>query len=590
MSLSAAVDDLETRRHPPPEVKAEAEAEAGAGAGVHVAATASAAEKESIRDVDSSNDSDKTSAPAPDEEQEKDVEERSKAQTAVIVSALCLCVLLAALDATIITTALPTISEHFQSSAGYTWIGSAYLLANAASVPSWGKFSDIFGRKPILQTAAVVFFIGSALCGAAVSIEMLIIGRVVQGIGGGGLIVLVNICISDLFTMRYVIILDPGGTVMGTIADATNRKRSTYFGIVGMGLKAIDWLGSLTVVSGTVMFLLGLEFGGVTFPWSSPKVICLIVFGLVIGGLFILIEWKVAKYPVMPLRLFKKISNVAALAVALSHGFVFIAGSYYLPLYFQAALGATPLLSGVYLLPFVLVLSFGSGVVGVYIRKTGRYLEPIWFGMTLMTIGVGLFINLDENSSWAKIILYQIVAGLGVGPNFQSPLIALQSLVSPRDIATTTATFGFVRQLATSISVVVGGVVFQNGMQTQMPALQRLLGNDTASLLSGGSAGANIMIVERLEPGPRAIARAAFATSLKKMWILYVCVGAAGMVASAFIGKQTLSKVHHKTETGLAGEEARRTEAAKEKQQEKDEKNDEKDLERGRERERERRE
>jgi sugar phosphate permease len=138
---------------------------------------------------------------------------RSTFQTFVIMSCLCTCVFLAALDVTIVTTALPTIAEYFQSSAGYTWIGSAYLLANAASTPSWGKFSDIWGRKPILLCAAGIFFIGSALAGASVSISMLIVARVIQGIGGGGLIILANICISDLFSMR---------------------NRGKYFGMIGM--------------------------------------------------------------------------------------------------------------------------------------------------------------------------------------------------------------------------------------------------------------------------------------------------------------------------------------------------------------------
>jgi fucose permease len=140
------------------------------------------------------------------------LEERSKGKIALIMTALGMAVFLAALDVTIITTALPTISEYFRSAAGYTWIGSAYLLGNASSVPLWGKISDIFGRKPILIVANVLFLIGSLIAALSNSIGMLIAARAIQGVGGGGLVTLVNICISDLFSLR---------------------RRGAYFGIIG---------------------------------------------------------------------------------------------------------------------------------------------------------------------------------------------------------------------------------------------------------------------------------------------------------------------------------------------------------------------
>jgi MFS family permease len=201
------------------------------------------------------------------------------------------------------------------------------------------------------------------------------------------------------------------------------------------GLKAIDWLGSLTIIGGTLMLLFGLEFGGGSFPWNSATVICLIIFGVLTIGLFALNEWRIAPYPIIPLHVFRYRSNVACLAVCACHGFTFIGATYFLPLYFQACLGATPLLSGVYTLSLALSLSFASMATGITIRKTGQYLPPIYFGVATATLGFGLLTNLDAHSSWAKIVLYQIVTGLGVGPLFQAPLIALQTLVPPRDIA-----------------------------------------------------------------------------------------------------------------------------------------------------------
>jgi hypothetical protein len=326
------------------------------------------------------------------------------------------------------------------------------------------------------------------------------------------------------------------------------------------GLKAVDWTGSLLVVGGTLMLLLGLEFGGVIHPWNSAVVICLIISGIVVSALFIINEWKFARYPVMPLRLFKHPSNIASLGVCFCHGYVFMAGTYYLPLYFQAVLGASPLLSGVYLIPFALSLSLVSGATGAFIKMTGRYLPPIWSGLTVMCLGFGLFVDLPVERNWTKIIIYQIVAGIGVGPNFQSPLIALQTMVKPRDIATATATFGFMRNLSTSISVVIGGVVFQNEMQKHYPSLLSSLGVETANALSGGSAGASVGIVAQLPPEQRAIARMAFSESLRIMWIMYVAFAALGVVISLFIGKHELSKEHNITKTGLAEEESKRRE------------------------------
>lgn len=518
---------------------------------------------------------------------------------------LMLAVFLAALDITIITTALPTISEYFHSADGYTWIGSGYLLANAASTPIWGKLSDIFGRKPALLAANALFFIGSLIAALSVNIGMLITARAIQGIGGGGLVSLSNICIGDLFSPRrrgayygmiggvWAIASALGPIVGGAFTEKVSWRwcfwiNLPFDGIAFViilffldlktpktplveGLKAIDWLGSFLVVGGTLLFLFGLEYGGVTFPWDSATVLCLIIIGIATFGLFIFVEFKVAKYPLMPGRIFRNTSNVASLGACFLQSFVFIAGSYYLPLYFQASLGATPLLSGVYVLATAVSLSVGSIATGIYMRKVGKYKPPIIIGFVLQTIGYGLFINLDAGSSWAKIILYQIVAGLGIGPNFQAPLIALQSGINVRDIASATALFGFIRNISTAISVVIGGVIFQNEV------MRKVAGNPALSILGeaggGEGPGASIGVVNSLPQPTKAIAQQAFAVSLQPAWILWTVISALGIVNFFFIGTNVLSKQHEETKTGLAAEQERREEMDQEKAERAEKKN-----------------
>ena len=342
------------------------------------------------------------------------------------------------------------------------------------------------------------------------------------------------------------------------------------------GLKAIDWVGVLLVSSGTVMFLLGLEYGGVAYPWDTATPICLIVFGVFVLFLFFINEWKFAKYPVMPLRLFKDKSNIATLLVCFIHGVVFISAAYYLPLYFQTVLNATPILSGVYLFPFVLGLSFTSIFVGIFIKKTGQYLPPIWVGMTCMAIGFGLFVDLPSTRDWGRLIPFQLIAGFGVGPIFQAPLIALQSNVPPRDIATATALFGFVRNLATSISVVIGGVIFQNVMVSHQEELRAHLPPALALRIGSGKAASSTDLVRMLPAAQRHPIERIYNSSLQKIWIFYTAIAAVGVLVSFGITKKKLATKHTEYKSGLQQEEQNRLDQAAEDEKKKADKEEKK--------------
>ncbi|KKY15331.1 putative efflux pump antibiotic resistance [Phaeomoniella chlamydospora] len=426
---------------------------------------------------------------------------RTKLRLYAILLALYLVLFIAALDQTIVATSIPTISAALHSASGYVWIGGAYLLANAASCPIWAKCSDIWG--PV-----------------STSMQTLIAARALQGTAGGGLGQLVTITISDLFSE---------------------------------GLLAVDWFGTLSILAVTLLLLLGLDFGGAIFPWTSPKVICLVVFGTLMIGFFLFSEQHLAKYPLMPLSMFKSWSNNATFLVAFAHSMVSIGVEYYLPLYFQSVKQASPFRSGILILPMMVTEAAVDIIVGILIHQTSRYREITWAGATLMTLGTGLYINFRTNTPVARIVGFEIIGGIGTALLFQAPMIAIQNTVSQANTASATATLGFFRSLATSLSLVLGGVVFQNSMDARQSSLAATgLSESILEALSGDQAAANVEIVKSIQNArQRHVVLDAFAWSLRNMFIMYTCVAAVAMVASAFVKHQRLCKEHTETKTGI---------------------------------------
>jgi len=318
------------------------------------------------------------------------------------------------------------------------------------------------------------------------------------------------------------------------------------------GLYAIDWIGSVAVVSGTVLFLLGLELGGVTYLWASPTVLGLMLSGILLLSLacFHLARPDLTRtsYPLVPIALFADRHNCAAYGVAFIHGFILISASYFLPLYFQAVLGATPLQSGLYLLPYALSLSTTSAMAGWAMQKTGSYLWLIISAMALTVLGFGLLVDLGpvpttSSSSLvaAKAVIYQLVAGAGIGPNSQATLIAIQTAISAEHTGAATSAFVFARQLATAISIVVGGAVFSGEIQRQSASLAAELSPEVAEMLAAHHATANAERIARLAGREGWVARQAYHVGLRSMRVVYAAFAGAGLVLSVFIRHRRLA-------------------------------------------------
>ncbi|KAL6885757.1 major facilitator superfamily domain-containing protein [Trichoderma evansii] len=516
--------------------------------------------------------------------------DRPKVRTALrlyaILSALYLTLFIAALDQTIIAISIPTICADLHSASGYVWVGGAYLIANAASGPIWAKCSDIWGRKPMLLIAVGVFAAASILAALSTNMPMLIAARALQGTAGGGLMQLVTITISDLFSVRkrslylgyvgfvWALAGSAGPLIGGALTQFKTWRWCFWINLpisaiafvllllldvhnprtkLSEGMKVIDWFGTFSILALTLLLLVGLDFGGAIFPWSSPKVICLLVFGTLMIGFFLFSEQRLAKHPLMPLGVFRSWSNNAVFLVVFSHGMVLIGIEYYMPLYFQGVRQTSPFGAGVLLLPLIVTQAVIEIISGILIDRTGRYRGITWAGATLMTIGTGLYITFGSGTSVAKVVGLQIFGGLGPALLFQGPIIAIQSTVSQADTAAATASLGFIRNLAMALSIVVGGVVFQNSMDSRQSTLVAAgLSQSLIEALSGSMAAANVGITRTIQDASqRQVVLEAFAFSVRNLFTLYACLAAVALISSIFIKHQVLKTEHTETKTGI---------------------------------------
>jgi EmrB/QacA subfamily drug resistance transporter len=458
----------------------------------------------------------------------------------VIFGALMLVVLLAALDQTIVSTALPTIVGDLGGLSHLSWVVTAYLLASTVTGPLYGKFGDLYGRKVVLQTAIVIFLIGSALCGISQNMAELIAFRALQGLGAGGLIVVAIAVIGDvipprdrgryqgLFGAVFGVATVIGPLLGGFFVDNLSWRWIFYVNLpVGAAAllvigtvfhargerveHAIDYLGAALLAGALSAIVLFTSLGGTTYGWSSTPIVALAILAAALIALFPLAERRAAE-PILPLSLFR----LRVFAVCSGIGFIIGVSMFgtitFLPLFLQIVRGRSPTSSGLQLTPMMAGLLVTSIASGQLISRFGRYKPFPIVGTAVMTVGMGLLAQLSLHTTVVAVSLYMLVLGLGLGMVMQVLVLAVQNAAQPQVMGVATSATIMFRQIGGSVGIALFGAVFANRLHANL-----------AKLLPPGVHGprtATPAAVKTLPPHVRDLYVRAFADSLHPVFIV----------------------------------------------------------------------
>jgi EmrB/QacA subfamily drug resistance transporter len=422
----------------------------------------------------------------------------SRHRVRLIFGALLLVLLLASLDQTIVSTALPTIVGDLGGLDHLSWVVTAYLLTATVSGPLYGKLGDLFGRKLVLQVAIVIFLVGSALCGLSQSMGQLIGFRALQGLGAGGLIVVTLAVVGDIIPPRergryqgyfgavFGISTIIGPLLGGFFVDNLSWRWIFYvnlpIGLVALAViatafraptelrrHAMDYLGAALLAADLTAIVLFTSLGGTTWAWGSPQIVALIVVSLVLLPAFLFVERR-AEEPILPLSLFRNRTFATTSAVGFIVGFALFGAVTFLPLYLQVTKGSSPTRSGLELTPLMAGLLVTSILSGNVITRWGRYRPFPIAGTAVMALGLLLLSRLEAGTPTWEVLGAGVVLGLGLGMVMQVLVLAVQNAVDPREMGVATSGSTLFRQIGGSIGVSIFGAIFANRLHVEVAA------------------------------------------------------------------------------------------------------------------------